>query len=101
MGRRNGLSGRERQEVVLRLLRKEESGAALARRVGISEPTLYRWRDDFLQGGKQALAGGKKGDKAGQRRIKELEKKIESRDQLIGEMTIANRILKKKVDGLI
>ena len=101
MGRRNGLSGRERQEVVLRLLRKEESGAALARRVGISEPTLYRWRDDFLQGGKQALAGGKKGDKAGQRRIKELEKEIESRDQLIGEMTIANRILKKKVDGLI
>ena len=101
MGRRNGLSGRERQEVVLRLLRKEESGAALARRVGISEPTLYRWRDDFLQAGKQALAGGKKGDKAGQRRIKELEKEIESRDQLIGEMTIANRILKKKVDGLI
>jgi len=71
MGKKSALSQREQVEVVLKLLRKEESAAAQARRYRISEPTLYRWRDLFLEGGKQ----------------------------VIGELTIANRILKKKVEG--
>jgi transposase-like protein len=101
MGKRSQLSVTEQRDVVLMLLRKEESAGVLARRYGVSEGTLYRWRDLFLQGGQQALGNGKKGTNPQEARIKELEKEIEKREQVIGEMTIANRILKKRLDGSI
>ena len=94
MGRRSDLSVPQRREAVLALLRREEPVAQLARRYGVSEQTLHRWRDDFLSAGEAALCGGKNGS-GQQRRIAELEKEIEGRDQVIGELTIANRILKK------
>lgn len=62
---------------------------------GVSEPTLYRWRDEFLAGGESALGKGKGKHDARDRRIAELEQQLEQRDQVIGELTIANRILKK------
>jgi transposase-like protein len=94
MPRRSELSVEQRRDAVLALLRKEEPGAQLARRFGVSEQTLYRWRDEFLAGGEAALAGGKNGstDKS---REKELRAQLEERDLVIGELTVANRILKK------
>ena len=94
MGKRSELSVAQRREAVLALLRREEPVATLARRFGVSEQTLHRWRDDFLAAGEAALSGGKSG-RGQQQRIAELEKQIEGRDQVIGELTIANRILKK------
>ena len=102
MAKRLEVSVADRREAVLQLLRREEPAGAIARRVGVSEATLYRWRDEFLTAGEAALAGGA-GDRkknAGQaQRIKELEREIERRDQVIGEYTIANRILKKYSEG--
>ena len=46
MGSKSRLSVRERREVVLSLLHREEPATVLARRHGISENTLYRWRDE-------------------------------------------------------
>lgn len=94
MGKRSDLSVPQRREAVLALLRREEPATKLARRYGVSEQTLQRWRDEFLAAGEAALSGGQNG-RGQQRRIAELEKEIESRDQVIGELTIANRILKK------
>ena len=94
MGKRSDVSVPQRREAVLALLRREEPAAKLARRYGVSEQTLHRWRDDFLSAGEAALSGGKTGS-GQQRRIAELEKEIEGRDQVIGELTIANRVLKK------
>ena len=77
-------------------LDRKESRAVIARRYGVAEATLYRWRDDFLVAGEAALAGGtRNGISAHDRQIAELERQIESRDQVIGELTIANRVLKK------
>ncbi len=59
MARRSSLTESEKVEVVLKYLRREESCAKLARRCGISEQTLYRYRDQFLSGGKAALWGSK------------------------------------------
>ena len=97
MAKRSEVPVAERREAVLCLLRREESAAVIARRVGVSEPTLYRWRDEFLTAGEAALASsrGKKNADPLRRRIAELERQIEKRDQVIGEYTIANRILKK------
>ncbi len=99
MGKRSDLSIPQRREVVLMLLRREEPAAKLARRFGVSEQTLYRWRDEFLAGGEAALANGKGGADPRDREIRELKKEVEGRDQVIGELTIASRILKKTADG--
>ena len=99
MGKRSDLSIPQRREVVLMLLRREEPAAKLARRFGVSEQTLYRWRDEFLAGGEAALANGKGGADPRDREIRERKKEVEGRDQVIGELTIANRILKKTADG--
>ena len=100
MGKRSELTAAQRREAVLVLLRREEPAATVARRCGVSEQTLYRWRDEFLAGGEAALANGKGGTDSREREIRELKKEVERRDQVIGELTIANRILKKTADGL-
>ena len=55
MPKRSALKAEARVEVVLALLRKDETAAALARRYQVSEQTLYRWRDTFLEAGKSGL----------------------------------------------
>ena len=93
MGKRSEVSVAERREAVLSFLRREEPGAVIARRYGVAEATLYRWRDDFLAAGEAALAGGtQSGSNTRNRQVAELERQIESRDQVIGELTVANRV---------
>jgi len=93
-----GLTNGQKTEAVLALLRGEESVAKVARRYGISTATLLRYRDQFIEAGKIGLKDGKSA-KPEQARIRELEQEIARRDQVIGEYTIANRILKKMQDG--
>jgi transposase-like protein len=61
----------------------------------VSEPTLYRWRDEFLAGGEAALKNGSGGSDGQQREAQQLRKQLEERDQIIGELTVANKFLKK------
>lgn len=96
MGRQSGLTVEQRTEAVLSLLRREEPAVKIARRYGISEPTLYRYRDLFLEAGKAGLASNSSAaSNPNRREVVELKKQVEERDQVIGEITIANRILKK------
>ena len=94
MPRRSGLTPEKRTEVVLALLRKEDTIANLARRYGVSEQSLYRWREEFIAGGQQQLAG-KGAPSESRREVEQLKREVAERDQVIGEITIANRILKK------
>lgn len=97
MAKHSELTPVQRREIVLALLRREESGAAER---GISEGTPYRWRDEFLAGGETALAKGKNGSDAKEREIKQLKRELAERGQgalpkgWSGEITIANWILK-------
>ncbi len=101
MGKQVAVAVPERCEAVLKLLRREEPAAQIARRLGVSEPTLYRWRDDFLAGGQAALGSGKEAGDRRERQLRELRQELEQRDQVIGELTIVNRILKKTSEGLL
>jgi transposase len=94
MGRQSNLTSDQRTEAVLCLLRREEPAAKVARRLGISEPTLYRYRDQFLEAGKAGIASGA-GKAAADRAAERLEREVAERDRVIGELTIANRILKR------
>jgi|TARA_B100001971_G_C17727951_1_gene304499 transposase-like protein len=100
MGKKSELSASQRQEVILMMLRREEPINVLARRYGVSETTLHRWRDDFLTAGQATLAYGRgKQVSAQSERVHQLEREVAKRDQVIGELTIANRILKKTLGG--
>lgn len=95
MGKPSKLSIVQRIEAVLSVLRREESAAKIARRYGISEPTLYRYRDQFLEGGKAGPASGAGKTDLRSQKIEQIEKQLAQRDQVIGELTIANRVSKK------
>jgi len=95
VGKQSHLTIEQRTAAALSLIRKEEPAAKIARRYGISEPTLYRYRDLFLEGGKAGIASGAGKADVRDKKIEKLEKDLEQRDQVIGELTIANRVFKK------
>ena len=95
MGRRSDLTSEERAEIVLALLRREEPLSVLAKRHGVSETSLGRWRDDFIAAGPQGLGSGKRRPPGPRHQLERLETEVAERDRVIGELTIANRILKK------
>ncbi|MGH8524538.1 MAG: transposase [Gammaproteobacteria bacterium] len=94
MTKKAELSAEERAQLVLRFLSREDSAANLARHAGIAEQTLYRWRDEFIRAGKQALNGAG-AEKAQAKELARLSAQVVERDRVIGELTIANRVLKK------
>jgi transposase len=94
MSRKSSLSAADRVALVLQLLSKEETAAQIARRAGVSETTLSRWRDQFLEGGAARVAGIGSPKKEA-REIERLQRAVAKRDQVIGELTIANRLLGK------
>ncbi|MCA9540845.1 MAG: helix-turn-helix domain-containing protein [Myxococcales bacterium] len=80
---------------MLAVLRGEESLAATARRYGVSETSLAKWRDEFLEGGRRAMAGRSSSGNE----LDALKRELAERDRVIGEITVANRYLKKRLDG--
>ena len=76
------------------MLTKEESAANLAREAGIGEPTLYHWREQFIEVGRAGLADGKNHPPQ-RRKLDRVKAQLAERDQVIGELTVANRIFKK------
>ena len=81
----------DKMAIVLASIKGEESVATLARRYGVSETAIYRWKDQFLEGARHGLSGNNDKDS----RITQLERELAERDRVIGELTVANRILKK------
>lgn len=98
MAKHSNLTVEQRQEAVLAALRREEPLTVISRRHGISDATLTRWRDEFLAAGRSALVAGGNGLDAKARRIGELEDMVSERERVIGELTIANHVLKKMGD---
>jgi transposase-like protein len=98
MARHSNVPKDQRVELVLAVLRGTENLEVLARRHQVSANTLRRWRDEFLAGGKEQLTGG--GDAAQvQQENRQLKRELAEREMIIGELTVANRFLQKKVDG--
>ena len=82
----------EKLEIVLTGLKGDMSVAQLCRKHGVSEGTYYKWRSQFLEGGKQALTNGKSGPSTRERQLLQENEELKT---TLGELTVQNRLLKK------
>jgi transposase len=96
---RRKYSAEEKIRIVLEGMRGEETIAALCRREGIAQSLYYKWSKDFLEAGKQRLAGDTK-RQATSHEVEDLRNENEQLKQLVAELALKNRILKKSVLGL-
>ena len=95
---RRRYAAQEKIRIVLQGLRGEESIAELCRREQINQNLYYRWSKEFLEAGKKRLAGDTKRE-ATSDEVKELRAQSVQLKELLAEMMLENRLLKKSVLG--
>ena len=96
---RRRLSAEEKIRIVLEGLRGEESIAALCRREGIAANLYYRWSKEFLEAGKKRLKGDTVRE-ATSDEVKLLRSENRELKEVVAELTLKNRALKKSLTGL-
>lgn len=96
---RRQYSSEEKIRIVLEGLRGEESIADLCRKEGIAESLYYKWSKEFLEAGKARLDGDTK-RQATSGDVEHLRQENEQLKQLVAELALKNRVLKKSLTGL-
>ena len=95
---RRHFSTEDKIRVVLEGLRGEDSIAELCRREGIVQNLYYRWSKEFLEAGKKRLAGDT-ARAATSDEVKDLRREASALKEVVAELTLENRLLKKSVTG--
>src|ERR1051326_2524782 len=93
---RKQYSAEDKIRVVLEGLRGEDSIAELCRREGIVQNLYYRWSKDFLEAGKKRLAGDT-ARAATSDEVKDLRREASALKEVVADLTLENRLLKKSV----
>ena len=70
----------------------------LYRREGIAESLYYSWSKEFLEAGKRRLAGDAE-RQANSGEVKGLRHEMGDLKELVAELTLENRLLKKSMTG--
>jgi len=96
---RKKYSAEDKIRIVLEGLRGETTIAELCRREGINSNLYYRWSKEFLEAGKQQLAGNTKRE-ANSEEVKDLKGENNQLKQLVAELALKNRVLKKSLLGM-
>ena len=95
---RKQYSAEEKIRIVLAGLRGEDSIAELCRREGINQNLYYRWSKEFLEAGKKRLAGDTARE-ATPDEVKGLRREAVELKEVVAELTLENRLLKKSMTG--
>jgi transposase len=93
---RRHFTAEDKIRIVLEGLRGEDSIAELCRREGIDQNLYYRWSKEFLEAGKKRLAGDT-ARAATTDEVKELRREASALKEVVAELTLENRLLKKSV----
>ena len=96
---RRQFSAEEKIRIVLSGLHGEDSIVELCRREGIVQNLYYRWSKDFLEAGKKRLAGDT-ARAATSDEVKELRREARALKEVVAELTLENRLLKKSAIGV-
>jgi len=89
---RKKYSAEEKIRIVIEGLRGDESIAELCRREGIAQSKYYKWSKEFMEAGKQRLAGNTK-RQADSSEVKELRKENGQLKELVAEIALKNKVL--------
>ncbi len=95
---RRRYNAEEKIRIVLEGLRGEDSIAELCRREGINQNLYYRWSKEFLEAGKKRLAGDTARE-ATSDEVKGLRREALTLKEVVAELTLDNRLLKKSMIG--
>jgi transposase len=95
---RRQYSAEEKVRIVIAGLRGEDGVAELCRKEGINQNLYYRWSKDFLEAGKKRLAGDTARE-ATSDEVKGLRAETHQLKELLAELMVENRLLKKSVLG--
>jgi transposase len=93
---RRRYTAEEKIRIVLEGLRGEDSIAELCRRESISQNLYYRRSKAFLEAGKKRLAGDTMRE-ATSGEVKALRREAGALKEVVAELTLENRLLKKSV----
>jgi transposase len=96
---RKKYSAEEKIRIVLAGLRGEYSISELCRREGLAESLYYSWSKEFLEAGKRRLAGDTE-RQANSGEVKGLRHEMSDLKELVAELTLENRLLKKSMTGV-
>ena len=96
---RRKFNSEEKIRIILEGLKGEDSIAAICRREGIAASLYYKWSKTFLEAGKRRLKGDTMRE-ANSDEVNELRQENEQLKQLVAELSLKNRVLKKSLNGL-
>ena len=96
---RRKYTSEEKIRIVLEGLKGEVSITELCRREGIVSNLYYRWSKDFLEAGKKRLSGDTARE-ATSSEVGDLRGENDQLKQLVAELSLKNRLLKKSLTGL-
>ena len=95
---RRQFSAEDKIRIVLEGLRGEDSIAELCRREGITSSMYYGWSKEFLEAGKRRLAGDT-ARAATSDEVKDLRREAGALKEVVADLTLENRLLKKSMIG--
>lgn len=96
MGRPPVFSADVKTRIVLSVLSGETTISQAARKEQVSEQSIGRWKAEFLEAGKTALAAGRSGPST---REEQLAAQVEDLTQALGEAAVELRVWKKSAEG--
>ena len=96
MGRPPVIPADQKARIVMSVLAVEMTIAQAARSEKVSEQSIGRWKADFLEAGKTALAAGRSGPST---REQQLEAEVADLTQALGEAAVELRVWKKSAEG--
>ena len=91
---RRNFNSEEKIRIILEGLRGEDSIANICRKEGIAPSIYYKWSKAFLEAGKRQLNGDTIRE-AGRDEVSGLRDENEQLKQLVAELSLKNRVLKK------
>jgi transposase len=91
-------SSEEKIRIIIDGIRGETTIAELCRKEGISQGNYYKWTKDFMEAGKRRLSGDTMRE-ANTTEVHEIKTENQSLKELVAELSLRNRELKKNLSG--